>query len=288
MMARLGPFIESLVPNYAASFLPSSNMMGIICTAWFFAAMAVAQWSLKRIKTARAEEKFKVSKVALPILLISVSLVGLLVGSLWLAKAVPGVAVAIAQDTKPAFDIGGNGNVAVSKVQLCGEMTVIKTEPGSTGSMQLDGFTGIAPNTKCSFPPPTDAMKILSNKDLKARAATLCTELITLDATIDDQISPTLNDKQRRALDQRRTEDFKSLYLERAMELNNAIIARLGGPVDIPDAVPPNEKNPLKAMQWTAMTKHGRSTLLFGKPIGFYPATEVSNYLAFIAEKLPE
>src|SRR6201999_1757507 len=113
------------------------------------------------------------------------------------------------------------------------EMTVIKSQPGSTGSMQLNDFTGVAPNANCPFPPPTEAMKGLSNTELKERAIKLSKELESFAISFENQESPMMNEKQRAALDQRETEEFKSVYLVRAMELNNAIAAR-SGPIEIP------------------------------------------------------
>jgi hypothetical protein len=110
--------------------------------------------------------------------------------------------------------------------------------------------------------------------------------LNTLEKSIDDQASARMNDQQRRALDQRRIEEFKARYMEKAMQLNNAIAARVGW-VDIPDAKP-NERDILKAQHWFLETRLGRATLIFGSPRGSRPATEVSNYLAFIADKLPD
>lgn len=187
---------------------------------------------------------------------------------------------------KVAFDIGGSGDIAVKKAQLCGEMTVVRSQPGSSGSFKLEDFTGIAPDTKCSFPPPTEVMKGFSNNELKQRVAAICEALDTFQKNIDDQTTIGLNDGRRRELDKKATEDFKSHFLEQAMQLNNAIAARVGW-VEIPDSKP-NEKNIMKAQTWSTLTRHGRATLIFGKPVGLAPATGVGNYLSFIAEKLPD
>lgn len=187
--------------------------------------------------------------------------------------------------SKPAFDLGGNTDIAVGKAQLCGEMTIIKTQPGSGGSFSLGDFTGIAPGAKCTFPPPTEAMKSLSNKDLKQQIATLCAVLDEFQQKIDNQLDFRLNSQQRRELSQKATDEFKSSYLVQAMALNNAVAARVGW-IDIPDSKP-NEANVIKAEMWSTLTRNGRATLSFAKPIGNAPAKGVSNYLTFIAEKLP-
>jgi len=279
-VAWFGTFIESLLPNYVAAFLPSREMVETVAILWLFLAFLVGRWCLRRAKGRR--------NVVLPIAMIAVSLLGLLVGTVWLVKiTVPTQLAAQTPDvSKPAFDIGGSGNVTASNIKLCGEMTVVKTQPGSSGSMQLNDFTGIASNTKCSFPPPTEATKGLSNRELKQRIATLCEALDALQKGVDDQISPRLNFEQRRALDRHREDVFKSHYLEQAMELNNALAARVGW-IDIPD-LKPNEKNEIKAQSWSTLTREGRATMIFGKPRGLNPVIGVSNYLKFIAEKLPE
>jgi hypothetical protein len=278
-MAAIGPFVESLLPNYLATFLPSGEIIGSIVTIWAFLAFFVIRWCWRRTRGQ--------PKVILPVTLIVVSLFGLLGGAIWLAKIMPAVTLSkAAEQSKPAFDIGGAGNIAASDIKLCGEMTVVRSQPGSTGSLDLKGFTGIAPNTKCSFPPPTEATKGLSNKELKQRVAALCEALDGLQKSIEDQRSIRLNDQQRRALDQQKQEEFKSRYLEQAMELNNAVAARIGW-VDIPESKP-NEKNVMKAQMWATITQHGRATLIFGKPIGLDPVMGVSNYLTFITENLPQ
>jgi len=276
----IGTFVESLLPNYVAAFLPSREMLETVAVLWLFLAFLVGRWCLRRAKGQR--------NVILPIAMIGVSLLGLLVGAVWLVKitAPTQLAAQTSDASKPAFDLGGNADIVAGDIKLCGEMTIVKSQPGSGGSLQLHGFTGIAPNTKCSFPPPTEAMKGLSNKELRQRVAALCEALNAFQKSSDNQETFRLNDQQRRALDQSRKDEFKSRYLEQAMLLNNAIAARIGW-AEIPETKP-NEANVMKAQMWSTLPRHGRATLIFGKPIGLEPATSVSNYLAFIVERLPE
>jgi hypothetical protein len=138
-------------------------------------------------------------------------------------------------------------------------------------------------NATFIFPPPTDEMKRLSRKELKEQVVELSSELQMFEAKIDGERDVKLNDDQRRALDHRATEEFKSLYLERAASLASAILAQVG-PVEIPSPA----ENDMQGMMWFSSTRHGRSSLYFGKPIGLEPAKDVDNFLKFIAEKLSE
>jgi hypothetical protein len=92
-----GGFLSNLFTNYIASFLPGSNdMIGVVCTVWFFAALYIAHWAWNRIKAARVNGTLRGGKVILPIALMSISMIGLLCGSIWLAKT---VSEAVAQES---------------------------------------------------------------------------------------------------------------------------------------------------------------------------------------------
>ncbi len=187
-----------------------------------------------------------------------------------------------AEQPKAAFDLDDDADVKAKMIQTCGEITVVKGRGSSKLDLQNGSF--VAPNTVCQFPPPTEEMKRLSNKELKERAAKLSRELQAFKTKLENQIDYRMKDNDRRALEDRFREEFKSLYLERGAALASAILARIDGPVEIHEPADGN----MQGMKWAFSTRLGRSSLYFRKPIGIDYAGNVDGYLKFIAEKLPE
>lgn len=81
-MVGIGAFIESLLPNYVATFLPSNDVVGGLIVTWFFLVFFAGRWWTRHFRT-------RWRYVIFPTALVAISLVGLLVGSVLLAKRLP-------------------------------------------------------------------------------------------------------------------------------------------------------------------------------------------------------
>jgi hypothetical protein len=81
-MAGFVAFVEGLLPNYVASFLPNSDVVGGVIVVWAFLVFYVGRWWLRK-----AGKHWRT--VIFPTLLIALSLGGLLVGSIIIARKIP-------------------------------------------------------------------------------------------------------------------------------------------------------------------------------------------------------
>jgi len=238
----------------------------------------------------RWKARLKNNPVVAALILITVALVGLAtladsvtkIRTAFFGEAAKSPSEATSNaNQKPLFDLDDNSDIKAKNIKSCGDLTIVKARGDS--KLELENGSFVAPNSHCPFPPPTDEMKRLSNKEIRDRVAKLSGELQAFQVKIDGERTTALSDNQRREVARRAEEEFRSVYLERATSLASAILAQIG-PFEIPEGA----SNDIKAMQRASAIRLGRSSLYFGKPIGIEPANNVDNFLRFVAEKLPQ
>jgi hypothetical protein len=97
-------FIESLLPNYVAAFLPSSDMIGAAYTAWGFGIYFVIRWCWPRVTQVHRDGiTLRKSGLLPPLILIAVCVIGALGGIYWLSSRItisPPVSITSAQQLR--------------------------------------------------------------------------------------------------------------------------------------------------------------------------------------------
>ena len=135
---------------------------------------------------------------------------------------------------------------------------------------------------RSDFPDPTGELKTLTGEELKIQAERLSAELRNFETRIDAGRRKYLSETEREIFSREIEIEFKSQYLARAISLTSEILARTGALT-----IPQPADNDIQGMMRASSIKHGRASLYFKRLIGIEPATDVSTFLDFLIENLP-